>query len=158
MANEQNLTPVQPGQVLNPNGRPKGVPNRKTILNFLLFQADIEEMEIFSNKPSWWHKVKPKTLYEMMVMARAIQAVKADDEGTRAFSALNKALGDVTSINDGEAIEVVHIFKPEKLSENALEDQAEILRKRAERTVEAEVVDDAMDSPSGPPILRTVNT
>lgn len=35
MANEQNLTPVQPGQVLNPNGRPKGSKNLSTIIKEL---------------------------------------------------------------------------------------------------------------------------
>lgn len=35
MANEQNLTPIKKGQVLNPNGRPKGSKNLSTIIREL---------------------------------------------------------------------------------------------------------------------------
>lgn len=153
--NPQNLTPIQPGQILNPNGRPKGVPNRKTILNKLLFELDIDEAGIITKKPDWWDKLKPKTAYELTTLAQIIKAASGD---TQAYNAINKALGEVLNVNDGEAIEVVHIFKPEKLSEDALEQQAMLLRKRAERTVEAEVIDDGLDSPSRPTDLRTINT
>lgn len=36
MANEQNLTPIKPGQVLNPNGRPKGSKNWASVVRNLL--------------------------------------------------------------------------------------------------------------------------
>jgi hypothetical protein len=40
MANEQNLKPVKPGQVLNPNGRPKGSKNWATVVRDLLMDED----------------------------------------------------------------------------------------------------------------------
>ena len=141
MANEQNLTPVQPGQVLNPKGRGKGVPNRKTILNYMLFEANLEDLIEPTQKPSWWDKVKPKNLYEAMTMAMAVQAMAGN---TKAFSALNKALGDY-QINE-ENISVVHIFKPEKLSIDDLNAEGDRLRQHNREVIEAEVIDDSVES------------
>jgi hypothetical protein len=36
MANNQNLKPVQPGEVRNPKGKPKGTRNRSTIAKEVL--------------------------------------------------------------------------------------------------------------------------
>lgn len=97
-----NLIPPKKGEVRNPNGRPKGIPNRKDILNYLLFESDVNEMGVITNKPSWWDKVKPRTLFETMTLAQAIKATSGD---TQAYSALNKALGDTLDLTtDGESI------------------------------------------------------
>jgi hypothetical protein len=50
MANEQNLIPAQKGEVRNPNGRPKGVPNSKTRLLRLLELVQIKTNPITGEK------------------------------------------------------------------------------------------------------------
>lgn len=50
MANEQNLTPFKKGQVANPNGRPKGVPNSKTRLLRLLELVQVKTNPITGDK------------------------------------------------------------------------------------------------------------
>ncbi len=148
MANDQNLIPAQPGEVRNPNGRPKGSVNRKTILNWLLFEADLEQMELITKKPAWFDKVKPKTLYETMTIAMAIQAMSGD---TKAFNALNRALGEY-QINE-ENINVVHIYKPEKIDDiEAFNEEGARLREHTRNIVEAELVDantEPVASPAG---------
>lgn len=146
MANEQNLIPAVPGQVLNPNGRPKGSVNRKTILNWLLFECDLDEMGVIKTKPSWYDNVKPKTLYEMMTVSMAIKAMGGD---AAAFNALNNALG--LDINAGGQVDVVHIFKPEKLAAEDFNKAGAELREHTKLVVEGEIVDDQVASPSRPP-------
>lgn len=95
MANNENLRPAKKGEVRNPKGRTPGVPNRANILQFLLFEADIDEMGIITNKPTWYDKVKPKNLYQVMTLAMASKAMSGD---SKAFAALNKAMGDKIQI------------------------------------------------------------
>lgn len=63
MANEQNLTPVRPGQVLNPNGRPKGSKNLSTI---------IRELE---NEDFDWSKVPDKQSEAIVALGSPWKAI-----------------------------------------------------------------------------------
>ncbi len=91
MTATQNLKPYKPGQSGNPNGRPKGVPNRKTILKYMLLEADIDDLGLVAKKPAWLGRVKPKSVYEAMVAAQAIKSMHGD---IFAFNSLNKVLGE----------------------------------------------------------------
>lgn len=144
MANPQNLTVPAKGEVRNPNGRPKGSVNRKTILNYLLFEADIEQLGIIKNKPDWWGKVKPRTVYEVMTVAMAAKAMSGD---TRAFNALNKALGEY-QISE-EVIDVMHMFVPQQVSEEEFNKQGIAQRERMSKAVEAELTDEHMEGSAG---------
>lgn len=86
-----DATKWQPGESGNAKGRPNGVPNRKTILEYYLFEADLSELGLMSRKPKWLDRVKPGTVYEAMTAAQAIKSIQGD---TFAFNSLNKALGD----------------------------------------------------------------
>jgi len=50
MANEQNLIPAQKGEIRNPNGRPKGIPNSKTRLLRLLELVQVKTNPITGEK------------------------------------------------------------------------------------------------------------
>lgn len=116
----ENLEPGKwkAGESGNPKGRPVGTPNRKTVLNYLLFEADINELGVISKKPEWYDKVKPKTFYELMTVA---QAIKASGGDTAAYQALNKAMGDILDVTGdiklrGATIEFVDHPKTENTS------------------------------------------
>lgn len=105
-----NLIPPVKGEIRNPNGRPAGVPNRKSILQYILFDADIDEMGIIKNKPEWWGKVKPKSLYEVMTIAMGAKASSGD---SNAYKALNKALGDRVEVEGNLNVALVEFIGEE---------------------------------------------
>lgn len=78
MANDHNLIPAKKGEVRNPNGRPKGVPNSKTrLLRLLEITQDLKnpitgEVEGFS-------------VAEQLDLQQIIKARKGD---TKAYSVL----------------------------------------------------------------------
>lgn len=137
-----NLIPASKGEVRNPNGRPKGVPNRKTVLNYFLFEADLEGLGLNNpnNKPSWWDKAKPRNIYEAMTIAMAVKAMSGD---VGSYNAINRALGEY-QIQEKD-LNVVHIFKPEKLAIDEFNAEGERLRKHTRDMVEGEIVNEPME-------------
>lgn len=87
----KNLIPPKKGEIRNPKGKPKGIVNKSTILQYLLYEVDMSELGVIKNKPEWWDKVKPKTMYEIMLLAQGVKAMGGD---TQAFNAINNAIGD----------------------------------------------------------------
>ena len=71
MANEQNLTPFKKGEVANPNGRPKGIPNSKTRLLRLLELVQIKTNPITGEKEEF-------TVAEQLDMMVLQKAFKGD--------------------------------------------------------------------------------
>jgi hypothetical protein len=71
MANEQNLIPAQKGEVRNPNGRPKGVPNSKTRLLRLLELVQTKTNPITGEKEEF-------TVAEQLDMVLINKAIKGD--------------------------------------------------------------------------------
>jgi len=71
MANEQNLIPAQKGEVRNPNGRPKGIPNSKTRLLRLLELVQIKTNPITGEKEEF-------TVAEQLDMMVLQKAFKGD--------------------------------------------------------------------------------
>jgi len=71
MANEQNLIPAKKGEVRNPNGRPKGLPNAKTRYKRLL--------ELVTEKANpVTGEMEEFTQLELMDMAIFSKALKGD--------------------------------------------------------------------------------
>ena len=71
MANEQNLTPFKKGEVANPNGRPKGIPNSKTRLLRLLELVQVKTNPITGEKEEF-------TVAEQLDMMVLQKAFKGD--------------------------------------------------------------------------------
>jgi hypothetical protein len=78
MANEQNLIPAKKGEVRNPNGKPKGIPNTKTRLQRLLALTQDMTNPVTGVKEGF-------TVAEQMDLAQIIAARKGD---TRAYNAI----------------------------------------------------------------------
>lgn len=112
MPNPENLIPAKKGEVRNPNGRGKGVPNSATRYKRLLQLVEKQKNPVTG-------KLENFTVAEVMDMAQMVKARKGD---TRAYEVILDRLEgrpaqsmDVTSA--GEKIEPIVIYTPEKLPE-----------------------------------------
>lgn len=123
--------------------KPKGAVDRKKILKKVLFNYEIEELSFLKGPVPLYGHAQGKTVYEMMALGMAIKAMAGD---VAAFNALNQALG--VDINIDDKVEVIHIFKPQKLSHEEFNQEGKAERSRVQEVIEAEVVD-GMETPTG---------
>lgn len=139
MANDQNLVHVQPGQVLNPNGRPKGSKNLSTWIKDLLNDENFETPMLDSKQGVITYKGAPIKAIISVAIHRAIHDEK---NGVKWAEWLGKyGYGIALKLEEDHKIEVMHIYKPEKLAPDDFNSQGDVLRKRAEAAVEAELGD-----------------
>lgn len=108
MAGKDNLTPWQPGQSGNPNGRQPGSKNWATIVQDLLNDPDLAE-SVLEEKPGWWDKLPNKNMHEAISVAMIIKSAGGD---TKAATWLRKtAYGDkIDLVSDGQPVKTVSLF------------------------------------------------
>ena len=73
MANEHNLIPAKKGEIRNPNGRPKGLPNSKTRLLRLLELVQKKKNPITGEDEEF-------TVLELMDMQMIAKALRGDQK------------------------------------------------------------------------------
>ena len=104
----QNLTPFQPGQSGNPDGRPRGIQNWSELVRNLLDDEKLAE-NLLSKKPGWWSNLPQKNAGHAIVVAMMIQAMGGD---VKAATWLRRTgYGDKLDLTtDGKRIKSVAIF------------------------------------------------
>ena len=147
MANEQNLIPAKPGEVRNPRGRPKGSLDMSTrVKRILNSKIDWDKIHI-ADVERLRKRYGDMAVADAMIMIQVSKAMTGD---TNAFNSVRKAgWGDFIKGEIEEKLDVVHIYRPEKL--DSIEDinrMGRELRERANAAVEGEVVSEppAVDS------------
>lgn len=145
-----NLTPTVKGQVLNPHGRPKGSKNLSTWIQDLLNDETFETQFLDSRTGIREYKGAPIKAIIQVAIHRALHDEK---NGIKWAEWLGKyGYGIALKIEDEHTLEVVHIYKPEKLVIESVDQEAEHLRLRAEKAVEAEL--DDLESTTRPADIR----
>lgn len=102
MANEQNLKPAQPGEVRNPNGRPKGAKSWSTIVKNILEDEEMFEAILAGQgrRPNWIEKLNKKNGANAIVVAMIAKALGGD---YRAADWLRKTgYGDKLDLTTGD--------------------------------------------------------
>ena len=109
MANDQNLTPFQPGHSGNPEGRPKGSQNRNTIARKILaLMVNIPPKQFAKWKEIWPELSEQVTGEEMITLAAEYRAIKRDNAYKILMdSAYGAPKQEVDMTSDGERINPV---------------------------------------------------
>lgn len=108
MANEQNLTPFKPGQVANPNGRPKGSKNRSTIARMVLDMEIIVPGDIYDHFIKQYPKMPKVMSTEMLATLQVMRRAIHDGEYLHYKAIVDSAYGapkqEIDMTSDGERI------------------------------------------------------
>jgi hypothetical protein len=155
--NPQNLIVPPKGTTPNPAGKPKGTLDMSTIVKRVA-NASMKKNRQFLNVKDvdrLNRRYGKKKVAEALVWVQASKALTGD---TQAFNALREAgWGRTVNVGGEATLDVVHVYKPEKLALTQIESAAEQLRERAEKAVEAEIVNE-VDSPTGAADLRPLDS
>lgn len=112
MAREDNLIPAKKGEIRNPNGRPKGLPNSKTVLRRLLALTE-------STKNPVTGEMEEMSQLEIITLKQLANARKGDLKAYREMldRLEGKAQQSVDMTTQGEKIEPLQIYLPAKLKD-----------------------------------------
>jgi len=129
-----NLTPVVAGQVLNPNGRPKGSKSISTWIRMLMEDENFETNLLDSKRGLIEYKGAP---IKALIHVAIHRAIHDDKNGHKWADWLGKyGYGIAIKLEEEHKVEVVHIYKPEKATLEDFNQQGEILRLKAREAVE----------------------
>lgn len=145
----------QPGVSGNPSGRKKGVRLLSTIIREI-GEAEIDWQNFpISNIERYQKVFNNKRAWDAVVYVAFAQAMTGDPAARRWLS--ETAFGKKIELDLDEQIEVTHIFKPAKI--DSIEDINRLgqqIRERAEQAVEAEEIDEQLDSTTGSADVRAI--
>lgn len=150
-----NFIPIKPGEVRNPKGKPKGTLHLATRIR-KIFEENIDWDKIaIRDTEALKQRYGKATVAQALVWVQVSKALTGD---TQAFRALAEAgWGKMLNVDASTQVDVVHIYKPEKLEIAQIEQAAKQLRERAARAVEGELLNE-VDSPTGAADLRPLGS
>lgn len=116
MANgHENLIPAKKGEIRNPNGRPKGLPNSKTVLRRLLALTEQTKNPVTG-------EMEEMSQLEIITLKQLANARKGDLKAYREMldRLEGKAQQSVDMTSMGQQLEPMVIYRPEKLRDDEI--------------------------------------
>ena len=103
MANNENLIPPKKGEIRNPNGRPKGLKNRQTLVREMLEKAAVKKFKGAQDE-AFGEDVGVNTIQEQIIASLVLKAISGDVAATKEL--LDSGYGKLT-----EKIDNTHDYK-----------------------------------------------
>ena len=82
MANNENLIPPKKGEIRNPNGRPKGLKNRQTLVREMLEKAAVKKFKGAQDE-AFGEDVGVNTIQEQIIASLVLKAIGGDVAATK---------------------------------------------------------------------------